>query len=475
MLAAGLIAGGCAVIPTVLTGCGGPERESADVVIIGGGNAGLAAAVAAAEKGADVVVLDKGSGIGLNMHSDRGLFASSSGPDGRPTPGDSVDRHFADTVRSAGDAEIELPLVRAMIEAAPDTLRWLAAMGMNFEPEPIYSSSLWTRCWQPVHTGYVETLYREAKRRGVRILFGQRFESLTLSEGRVTGVTVRDAEEKQIIWSARRGVVLAAGGFAANLELVAKYAPELRGLATDNQPGARGDALLAAMAAGADVIGLGNIQCVPRPPGRIQTQGYLHLDAARFIYVDSTGKRFVNEDSPRDRLLEAFMRDAKPPVFEVGDNATVLSSQMDIQKDLWKGIEDGTVFKGGSPADLARKIGVPPAALEETIESYNREVADPSSASSASSGALKLMPLRDPPFWAVHVEMHVHETLGGLHIRADGAVYRRGGEGEVIPGLWAAGAIIGGLHGKCRLGGNGLASAVTVGRIAGASAAEARP
>ena len=211
-----------------------------------------------------------------------------------------------------------------------------------------------------------------------------------------------------------------------------------------------------------------NIQCIPRPPGNRRTQGYLHLNAARFIYCDGRGRRFVAEDAPRDVLLNAFLTQAAPPVYEIGDDAAVKSYQIDIQKDLWRGIEEGTVFKADSLDALAEKTALPAASLSQTIAQYNEGVAKKQDPFGKAPAELTHT-LSKPPFWAVRVEMQIHETLGGLRVNTDGAVLDH--SGTPVPGLWAAGAIVGGLHGKCRLGGNGIASAIALGFIAGQNAA----
>lgn len=144
------------------------------------------------------------------------------------------------------------------------------------------------------------------------------------------------------------------------------------------------------------------------------------------------------------------------------------SYQIDIQKDLWRGIEEGTVFKADSLDALAEKTALPAASLSQTIAQYNEGVAKKQDPFSKAPAELTHT-LSKSPFWAVRVEMQIHETLGGLRVNTDGAVLDH--SGTPVPGLWAAGAIVGGLHGKCRLGGNGIASAIALGFIAGQNAA----
>ncbi len=440
------------------------EYDCVDVIVVGGGNAGMSAALAAAKTGASVLLIDQGPAPGVSMHSDLGLFASSASPDGTPISGDSIEQHITDSLDAAGPDNVNPELVRAIFSKAPQTLQHLTQLGMTFAPTPILSSSLRPRCWQPVNAGYIETLYRAAKTRGVRFRFSERVTSLHVTQDQVTGVSTRAPDGTISHWQAKLGVILATGGFGANRKLIAQYRPELRHLKTDNQPGADGSALLLARNIGAALIGMENIQCIPRAPGNLHTQGYLHLNAARFIYCDSQGRRFVPEDAPRDQVQQAFLSNPYHPIYEIGDNTTVTQSQIDIQKDLWRGIEEGTVFKTDTLEELAAKISVPAAALSDTLAHYNAAVETQSDPLGKSPRGLTAK-LDKAPFWAVHVEMTIHETLGGLRVTPTGAVLDT--NNCPIRGLFAAGAITGGIHGKCRLGGNGIASAITLGAIAG--------
>lgn len=443
------------------------RTQSADVLVIGAGNAGLAAAVSAAEAGCKVIVLEKNERLGLNTHSDRGLFGSSVSPDGHPIPGDSLERHFEDTMRGGGNAA-DPELVHAFVAEAAKTLPWLKSLGMAFDAVPLLSASISPRCWQPAWVGYTEILYRRAKSLGVEIHYGEKLASLLQEGGRVSGAATRDGAGNLHRYRATRGVILASGGFAANARLVSQYAPELSGLPTDNQPGAQGEALEIAHAIGAAVTGMDAVQCIARPPGKLQNQGYLHLDASRFIYIDAKGRRFVRETAPRDEVTREFLERRDEPVYELADNDTVLSYQIDIQKDLWKELQSGAAVKADSARALARKLGLDPRALEKTLRDYNRGVAAGEDALGKAPSALKHR-IETPPFWAVRVVMMVHETLGGLRINRRAEVLSD--SGAPIPGLFAAGSVTGGLHGRNRLGGNGIAAAIAFGRIAGRSAA----
>lgn len=469
-----LLAGGAAAAAAGIGALGvhvrNAREKKADVLVIGAGNAGLAAAVSAAEQGRTVIVLEKNESLGLNMHSDRGLFGSAYSPEGKPIPGDSLELHFEDTMRGGGQAS-DPALVRAFVAEAAKTLPWLKSLGMEFQPVPINSASVRARCWQPAWVGYTEILYRKAKALGVRIAYGETLAALATEDGRVIGAVTRAKDGSVRRWRAANGVIIASGGFAANSKLVEQYAPQLKGLPSDNQPGATGEALEIARSIGAGLTGMDAIQCVARPPGKLANQGYLHLDASRFIYIDSRGQRFIRETAPRDAVTREFLARGDAPVYELADNEAVLSYQIDIQKDLWKEVQTGVAVKANTAEDLARKLGIDPASIQKTLSAYNRGADTKKDAFGKPASALGHR-IETPPFWAVRVVMMVHETQGGLRISPKAEVLTD--LGAVIPGLWAAGSVTGGLHGKNRLGGNGIASAISFGRIAGRSAAGAK-
>lgn len=453
------------IVPT-LSACS-PQAKKADVIIIGAGHSGLAAAVSAAQQGAKVIVIEKRPFVGLNTHSDRGLFASSFSPKGVPSYGDSWENHFRQSY-AAGSSLADIELLNTFVQKAPETLLWLDSLGMRFADKPINSNSLWRRCYQPLHTGYTETLYREALTRGVEFVFSQPVQDLSIHENKAWRVSTKNTSGKIGIWEARKAVILCSGGFGANKELIAQYAPKYKNLSSDNELGSSGEVLLLAQKNGAGLTGMDRISCLPRPPGDLHSQGYLHLDISRFLFINGNGKRFVSEDALRPQITQAFFEQDNQNIFELADDATVNGYQLDIQRDLWRGIENGTVFRGKTLEALAEKISIPASSLLETVSRYNRYVERKEDLEFGKNSENLLHKLENAPFWAVRVEMMVHETLGGLIVDPFCRVLTE--EGKPIKGLFAAGSIIGNLHGDNRLGGNGISSSITLGKLAGQQA-----
>lgn len=435
-----------------------------DLVIVGGGHAGLAAAIIAKENNLKTLVIEKKTKLGLNVHSDTGIFASSSNPEGIPNVGDSVQKH-AEDIFVGGGKVADYDLILAFTKEAPVALRWLKNLGMEFEKEPFDSNSLYPRCFKPVHLGYMEVLQREAMRVGVEFAYGETAEEILIDQESISGVLVEDINKKKKRYRCHQ-LLLASGGFSANKELVKKNVLFAQ-VGVNTKVGSDGKMMLSAAAIGAQLVGMDRILCKPRPDD-IYSQGYLHINVARVIYVNVKGKRFISEDAYRKDILLAFLKQLPDYVYEITDNGAVRSFSMDIQKDLWRGLERGNAYKADSVDALARMMGIEPQQLIKTVESYNHSVLLGIDNEFGKQKINLSHQILEAPFWGVKVKMVVHESTGGLKV--DDMCRVLDSEDKPITGLLAAGAIVGNLHGENRLGGNGIGSAICLGRIAGRTA-----
>jgi urocanate reductase len=450
--------------------------RTADVVVIGAGGAGLAAAVTAADKGATVIVLEKMPVIGGNTIISGG-FLNAADPKRQPRQNikDSPDLHFNQTL-AAGDYRADPEKVKILAEQAPDAVLWLESLGMQYKDNvfQVYGA-LHPRSHDPVDakgTGYIKTLKAAADKRNVKIFTDTKVDEIIREEqfkGRVLGVKATDQSGKPLYVKATKAVVLASGGFGANKEMRGLHDPRMRELTTTNQPGATGDGILMAMDVGAYPIGMDFIQCNPGPPPGRKLRITLHLDVAGFIIVDKQGKRFVAEDERRDVIRDAVLNTPEKFGFTVVDD-TVFQSYDQITKDTAvKGLETGDAWKADTLEELAKKMGVPADTFAATVSKYNGYVdkkADPDFGKKPHNLTKKIA---KGPFWACYAGMSVHHTMGGININTKAQVLDH--ERKVIPGLYAAGEVTGGIHGTNRVGGNALADIMVFGRIAGANAA----
>ena len=450
-----------------------PDENEYDVVVIGGGAAGLAAAVSAAEEGASVLLLEKQADVGGNTRISGGFFAAVD-PERQNRQGieDSVEKFYAQMMESGGP-RTNPDLARVLVNEAGNALHWLEGYGMRFQDEviEIYGAH-WPRCHiplMPAGEGYIYTLSSAASRLGVAVKVRARTERLErTADG---AVRVRVAEPGGVhSYTARRGVVIASGGFGANRAMIARFAPNLADLTNDNTPGSTGEMLLEAERHGAALVNMDSVQCLPGcPPGR-KLRIVLHSDVSRFILVNSQGRRFIREDGRRDVLRDAVLALPERYAYSIVDDEGFRSYNIVMRRNAVVGVETGDAWRGDTPEELARAMGLPPEALRKTIDDYNEGVRRKRDAFGKSSAEL-LHEIRKPPFWACFAGMTIHYTMGGLATDAKAQVLSE--SGEPVPGLFAAGEATGGVHGINRMGANGINDAVVFGRIAGRNAARA--
>lgn len=449
------------------------EYENWDVVVIGSGAAGLSAAAAASESGLRVLVLEKQGTVGGNtLHS--GGFYAAIDPARQKRQGikDSPEL-FEQQILENGGGKSDPKLVRLLVAGASDMLAYLEANGMRFKDRiiEIYGAH-WPRCHLPVlpnGEGYIRTMLNIAMKNGAVIRTGMRATDLsTAKDGRIQ-VLVQSRRE-EILLTPRIGVILATGGFGANQALISHFAPRLAGLTNDNTPGSTGEILVAARKLGALLVDLEEVQCLPgRPPGG-QRRVRLHNDVSRFIFVDHEGRRFVREDERRDVLRDKVLALPDKTAFSIVDDEGLRSYDILVQKETVLGVETGDAWRGDTVEELANAMRLPPKTLQETVEAYNRSVRSKIDPLGKNPRELR-HEIKTPPFWGCYAAMTVHYTMGGVRISPKAQVLRE--DGTLIPGLWAAGEVTGGIHGVNRMGANGVNDALVFGRIAGLSAAEA--
>lgn len=451
------------------------RTEKFDVVVIGGGNAGLAAAAEASAAGAKVVLLEKMPFLGGNTIRAGGAY-NAVDPKRQQAQGieDSVDKHFEQTF-TGGDSLADPELVRVFAEGAPEGLAWLEGQGMKFE-DKVFTvlGALWPRSHatvDPVGTGFIKTLKAACEKNGVAFALNTKAESLVKKDGRVVAVVAAAADGKRVRYEASKGVVVATGGFAANKEMRQKYDSRITpNLGTTNHPGATGDGIVLGTSAGAALVGMEYIQMLPLGnPKTGALNGWVGFSVEDFIYVNKEGKRFVSEAERRDVMTQALLKQTDQFMYVLCDAHSMPTPQTknSFNETAEECVKNGTAFTADTIEGLALKIGVDPVALRATIDDYNAGVEK-----GVDSQGKKLLKnkLDLPPFYASPRVPTVHHTMGGLKITKEARVV--GSDGAVIPGLYAAGEVTGGIHGSNRLGGNALADTIVFGRIAGKNVAK---
>ena len=488
----------------------------ADVVVIGAGGAGMTAAMTAADAGQKVVILESQAMVGGNsaratggmnaaktVYQDENEFDQAAGVEktlataaekyadnetitalaktvseqwaayqANPTGYfDSVELMELDTM--VGGKGINDPeLVKTLCEGTADAIDWLDENGITLHNVSSFGGASVKRIHRPVNAegktvsvgSYMIPLLQEnCEKAGVKMMLDTTAtEILTDANGAAVGVKATGASGETVTVNAK-AVVLASGGFGANLDMVVKYKPELKGFMTTNAPGIQGQGIEMAEAIGAATVDMDQIQIHPTVEANtaaLITEG-LRGDGA--VLINAEGKRFIDEVGTRDVVSAAEIAQTGSYSWLVVDQAMVDASSV-IQGYIKKGF----TVTGETYEELGKAMGVDEAAFAETMKTWNGYVEaknDPDFGRTSFAN-----PLDTAPYYAIKVTAGVHHTMGGLTINTNTEVLKE--DGTVIPGLFAAGEVTGGVHGANRLGGNAVADFTVFGRIAGKAASD---
>lgn len=459
------------------------ETLEADVVVVGAGGAGMAAAVQANMNGASVIVVEKMDKVGGNTILAGG--AMNAVDDRSETAikyNDSVEWHYTQTMQG-GDNQGDPVLVHTMVSKAGEAVQWLKDMGMEFKDDTMglftVLGGMWPRAHKPVMpvgTGFFDTYNKYIEsHEGIQVILQTKAEKLTKDDnGRVNGVICTGPTGNTVTLKANKGVVMATGGFSANVGMRQLYNTQWADLGehikTTNHTGATGDGIKMMAALGADFIQMGNIQLLPAgDPVTGSLSGNIEHNVETRIFVNKEGNRFVNEGGRRDEMTAALFQQTDNAMWIVMDSDTYPSG--DVRNNFNESIDDliaaGRAVKGETLEELAEAMGVPADNLKATVEEFNKHVE--SKEPDEFGRTLYETPIDNGPFYAGLRVPTVHHTMGGVHINASCQVINE--NGQVIPGLFAAGEVTGGIHGANRLGGNALTDIAVFGRIAGENAA----
>ena len=444
------------------------KNGNCDIVIIGAGGAGLAAAIEGVQNGAKVIVLEKMGVAGGNTTSATGgLNAAETKIQKELGIEDTKEQFYADTMKG-GYNKNDPALVRKMVDKAAETVDWLMSFGVDLSDVGKMAGSTNKRTHRPqggaaVGAHMVSVMEAEALKIGVDLRKNSKVIDIIKEENKPAGVVVETNGQRYTI--AAKAVIIATGGFGANPDMVVKYKPELEGFGTTNHKGATGDAFAWIEKFGGALTQMNEIQTHPTVvPGN----GLMITEAVRgngAIMVNREGNRFCSEMATRDVMSKAILNQTGKTAYLVFD--------MGVRKSL-KAIEgyvkQGLLTEGETPEALAQKLGIPAESFASTIASYNQIQASGNDAEFGRKASEMPRPLTEGPYYAVEVGPAIHHTMGGIKITPNAEVLDT--NGNVIPGLYAAGEVTGGVHGGNRLGGNAVADICVYGKIAADSALE---
>jgi len=454
------------------------QEFDTEVAIIGGGGAGLAAAVSAHQNGAKVLLVEKMPNVGGNTIISGSAF-NAVDPKRQSAQGieDSVEKHFQQTYEG-GDKQGDPELVRVLVENAYPTIEWLESLGMKFT-DKVFTvlGALWPRSHKPVEplgTGYVNTFmnYINEHKDDITVLTEvEAKELLVNADGAVTGF-LAEGKNGKITVNAKNGVIVATGGFGANVEMRDQYNtiwPKLTNIKTTNHRGATGDGIIMAEKVNASIVQMENIQLLPMgDPVTGSLSGNIEQGVENRIFINAEGNRFVDEGARRDVMTKALMEQTESMMWVIVDKHSYPTDDTvnNFNETMESLVKEGRAYKADTLEDLAKQIGVEPENLVKAVEAFNASV---DGAKDEFGRTLFMDKLDTAPFYAGKRVPTVHHTMGGIKITPETRVVDQ--NGEIIKGLFAAGEVTGGIHGSNRLGGNALTEVRRFGRIAGATAA----
>ena len=448
--------------------------ESVDVVVIGSGFAGLAAAAEARLKGAEVVILEKMPYFGGNSVIAGGGYCSWDSRlklrEQLDLGEDSPELHMADTLKSGGYLN-DPSLVEILVREAPAGLNWLLDAGAVFSRtlNKIGGHSAYRS--HHAACNLAKVLKEHTLSLGAPLRLNAAVTALCRDgmAGPVKGVRiVTDGAEKAL--EARLGVVIASGGFGSDTALRTAYQPALdASYNCTTHKGSTGEMIGFAQAVGADTLHMKFIQLFPCAEPKNGGIDKYALDCYSgpdygLIYVNTQGRRFVNELLGRDAVSDAQMKAGSKPSYSILTEA-IFKKLGRTYEELRRGVSSGRLFRAETWSELAGATDIPAEALADTVARHNDAVhagVDPDFGEPITS---RMLPLDEGPFYAVAQWPSVHYTMGGLRIDTSTRVLDK--QRRPIPGLYAAGEVCGGIHGKNRLGGNAIAECVVFGRLAG--------
>ena len=459
-----------------------------DVIVIGGGGAGLAAAVTARDAGARVALIEADTRLGGSTALSGGVYyaAGTSVQRAKGIEGDTADAMY-EYYMALNQYRLEPALARRICDNSGRDLEWLISLGVEFRPDGLYCSGV-----ESIARGHgaaewgksiIDQLQAAASAKGVDVALNTRVTDLYRDAGgKVAGVRLGD----EVVEAG--AVVVATGGFGANRHMLHQLYPEAMRHGDDwtwyiGSQHCIGDGLKMGAAVGADIIGHDRGLLLTTPGFAKDLEVYV---PGWLLYVNREGRRFVDETIEYAVMSGVVQAQTGASCFAIFDDAARAAAKPrpEFEKAALAGIvvlnwttdrldeqiKKRNILKADTLDDLARQTGVDPEAFATTIAKYNSDCANGVDSAFFKDGSV-MRPIATPPFYAREIRTAIIcLTSTGLRIDPDARVLDKAD--RPIIGLYAAGETTGGALGERYIGGgNSITNAIVFGRIAGASAA----
>lgn len=453
------------IFASLIAGCAKSEQKPAeqkkdsgalDVLVIGGGGAGMVSAIEAGKNGAKVVLVEKMPMMGGNTQiSATGITASDTKlhqDAGRPF---TKDDHFKRTME-AGKNIPDPKLVRILVDSSNAAYEWLVSLGLKYKLDP--KDAFWII---PVEGHYGAQLVNAynvelQKNKNIEVKLETRATELVVENGKIVGAKVTGKDGKEQVIKAK-SVILATGGLNNAPDMIAEFNPKYKGVHTEmTTPGPTGDGIKMARAVGAQLKDMEHFQMRPLSSnGNWYRETIVNQEGIGGILVNKDAKRFTNETMGFLDLASEILKQKDRIAYIIFDTEVFNTA------DGKKAVEKGKGVKADTIDDLAKQLGLDAATLKATVDEYN--------AKKDAFGRKTMGKVTTAPFYGVKTLPSSHYTMGGVAINENAQVLNK--DGKVIEGLYAAGEIVGGLYGAGRVAGNNTLDDIVFGKIAGKKAA----
>ena len=453
---------------------------SYDVVVVGTGGAGFTAAISAANKGKQVLLMEK-----LGVYG--GSTALSGGEMAVPNNwvqenmglSDSPEQ-LANDMLEGGDHRGDPELVNVIANGVFDAAQWLTYEGgVSWEHNLLFfgGHSAKRSIIPTGHIGNAMTTKLTTRAQAIdaiTLIDNTKATALALgSDGSINAVKATNTVTGDEYTFNCKAVVLACGGFGANVDMRAKANPDFgEQFNSTDSVGAQGDGLTMASDIGADLVDMELIQTYPICD--VDTGALLYLDDMRLdertVMFNKEGKRFVEELGRRDVLSKDILEQTGERAYEIWDQAAADETKVvDIHSDEFENLSSRQLcVKADTLEEACEPFGIDAAALSKTIEQWNSYVDQGADPDFSYRGTMHKVDT--PPYYIMAYKPAVHYTMGGLRINPNAEVLDTAG--NPIPGLFAAGEVAGHKMGTNRLGSTSMADIYTFGRVAGDNAAD---
>ena len=447
--------------------------SEADVVVLGAGGGGLFASIEAATAGAKVILLESMSRVGGSSAMCGGDIVFAGTDFQKEKKINDSNKLLYDDFMESGKHRNVPELVQTYVDNQLETYERLKKLGVEFKMVVQGEGSV-PRSHRVNPAELILILKKEADRLGVKTLMETSATRLVRNaSGRVIGVKAKQGE-KELAIGAKRGVVVSTGGFSNNPEMLDDLKIGFSKVRSMAASGSLGDGLKMLCMEGARMKDLPSLkasfsQHPKSKPGKRQPVNTYRVGS---ILINKLGKRFVNEGLGHKELPEFTLKQPDGVVFELFDakiapEAATKSMQIKEQDlDQW-------AMKANTLEELAVKAGIPSAALKETVAKYNEYVEAGKDLDFGRVGQVgkvgKLIKIDTAPFYFVEAISAILGTYCGAQVNGRAQVLNV--YGEPIPGVFAAGEVMGGMHGDGYIGGTAFGKALIFGRLAGKNAA----